>query len=151
MKYYLTFFIGLAIGLSFLFIRPPEIVEKVKTEWKRETVVLPTKIDTVYKFIERVKVEKDTVTITQVDTVVITDTIQTVISTLIYDPQEFTIKAKVFSLAPVDSAKFTYRMKEEYINSVIQKYSVKPEPEWYKYAYFGAGVLTTGIIVYLVK
>ena len=126
-------------------------MEKVKTEWRKETVVLPAKIDTVYKFIERVKIEKDTVTITQVDTVVITDTIQTVISTLIYDPQEFTIKAKVFSLAPVDSAKFTYRMKEEYINSVIQKYSVKPEPEWYKYAYFGAGVLTTGIIVYLVK
>ena len=151
MKYYLTFFIGLAIGLSFLFIRPPEIIEKVKTEWKKETVVLPSKIDTVYKFVERVKIEKDTVTITQVDTVVIIDTIQTVISTLMFDPEEFIIKAKVFSLSPVDSAKFTYRMKEEYINSVIQKYSVKPDPEWYKYAYFGAGAIFTGTIFYLTK
>jgi len=147
--------VGLIIGLAVVYFKPPEIVEKVKTEWKKETLVLPAEIDThfveVNRMIEKIKRVSDTVMVVAMDTIFIKDTVRVIKSNLYFEPEEFKLKARVFSLSAVDSAKFSFRMNEDYINDIIKRHSVKPYPEWKKYSWFGAGMLTTAGIVYLAR
>lgn len=151
------FIIGLAVGIGltliFYFNNPIEII-KVKTEWQERIVELPVKVDTLYKTIQRTKIVqklvtvRDTVRLINVDTVYI-DRRRVIKSTFEYRPIEFNLIAQGFSDSRIDSIVFTHKINEDYINGMIQSH--QHYPDWKKGAWFGAGVLTTAGLVWLIK
>ncbi len=151
---YFIFIVGLLMGamLAYFFINPPP-KEVIRTIWKERIVSLPSQVDTVQvvktRYIEVPKSVEKTVFITKVDTVIIRDTVRVVISAFDYSPPEFDLSLQCYAAAKVDSVAMRYKMKENYINRILN--SRKPEKSWHKYAWFGAGAMFTGAVVFLVK
>ena len=152
MKKYIAFIAGALIGAALLhfFFKPPP---QIRTVWKERIVKEPARVDTVQlvktKYITVPKVVEKTIMVTKTDTLIIRDTVRIVISAFDYTLPEFDLNLQCYSAAKVDSVAMRYKMKEAYIRRLMG--SNPPPSRWKNVAWFGAGALFTGSIVYLVK
>jgi hypothetical protein len=116
-----------------------------------EPVMLMPDTVIVDRFIEIKKIvnHTDTIAILKTDTVYIQGNLyRTAFS---YSPPEFDASFMVYGLCPADSAQFKYNMKQEYISALVAgSATVQEYPQWRKYGWFGAGLITA-ITIMVIK
>jgi len=152
MKYVLIVVIGFLMGLLFaLYINNNNNANNINTDVVSDIKLYPVYSDTIYISKPYPKI----ITYTKYDTLNTHDTIYVSTGNIVvktdfnYEPKEFSLSLSCYGKSVTDSVVMSYKMKENYINTMIN-YN-KPEPNWHKYVWFSAGALFTGGIFYLVK